>query len=526
MKERIEQKTKFEELDLQGKVEFIFKDRMPSPEQVIYEPTVEFLDPENELIREEKGRVIAMGDRTAIAYKILTEKVLAERNKEKTSEFYLQYALAARDSKEIAHTSILEQVNAGSEERGGDPPIIFEGVSVLAALRDICSLRHFAFEAFSSRGGIFPENYWRIPQELKDAGIGEKLEEKIRYIYEVYIHLTKKGMEHYLEVLKQNEGEKDWQFRWRVLSHALDDSRQVTNGVFLNHFAMHPNSALSVREALVELSSSELPETVELAGKLRELATRDLPTLMRYTEASPYTSELPRKRRKIAERLNLVLAATGTGKVDRSRLLNSVWVTPDAERKFLAAFLTKEGDVGLKTAYERLQKLQDKEVETLIDEVFSGIGLHDKPPKELEMVQIEANFLLSVGAIYEAVRHRLATHIVGRFTPYYGYTIPEAYQKFGLEDIYKTAIDQNERAYRLIKDLGSPYEEVFGPYFVSRAHLVPVTIRISGLDVFHFLKIRAHRAAHPDIRHPASELEKALMTTKAPIFRHLIRKPV
>lgn len=526
---------------IQEQTRRILKERTPLREEVIFEPTVEFLDPDNQLTREERGRVIAMGDRTAIAYKELVNRVVEERGKttilggevmESTTAFYLQYALAARSQNEISHTSILEQMNAGPEEFGGDPPIIIEGVSILAGLRDVCALRHFGFEAFSSRGGIFPEGYWRIPKELVEAGVGDELEDINREVYKIYLELTERGIKNSLQTLQRREGERDWQFRWRVLNIALDDARQVTNQSFLNHFSMHPNSALALREALVKLSSSELPETVEIADRIRKLATKGLSTLMRFTEASPYQQSLPQKRREALQRLRVRESNEDLGNVQKTTLLKNVagsWeirIDPDenAEIEFLAAFLAN-GNRSTKRDIRSILALKTpEEVDELIGFVFDNMGFHDKPPQELEVVQIHGDFLFSIGAIYELIRHRPQTNLLGRFSTHYSYTMPDVYNELGLAQVYADAMNLNDRGYKLIAGLGSRWENVFGPYFVSRAHLQPVSVRMSALDAFHTLKLRADQGAHPDIRGPMFELEQALREACPAIFRHLVKK--
>ncbi len=506
--------------------ESIMRERTPDPSLVEYRPLVDFLDREGALTREERGRVVALGDRTATSYSELQRMVLTERGKKievegeeesASSAFFLLYALAARSSKEVSHASIIEQVNAGPGEFGGDPPIIMEGISVLAGLRDICSLRHGAFEAFSSRGGVFPEHYWRIPDELVRAGIGETLGNVNQEIYDIYKELTFRGLEHYLESLTRREGEKQWQFRWRALSHSLDDARQVTNGSFLNHLAMHPNSALALREGIAKLAASEFPETAEIAIRLRNLAREGLPTLMRRVEPSPYTQGLPERRRRICEQLDL-----GAGRPILSEKSEFLWMdcSPHAEEMFLAAFLANGGEQDFTRVYREVQFLSPESVETAIQGIFEGFTIHDRPPAELEMVQITAGFNLSVGAFFEMVRHRLATYIVGEFIPD-GFSTPRLYRELGLTDLYQKGIELNNQGYYLIEDIGPQYGRVFGPLFVSRASLIPVTMRISGLDVFHFLKLRASPNAHPDISSPSSEFALALKKANAPIFRFL-----
>ncbi|MBI2066065.1 FAD-dependent thymidylate synthase [Candidatus Woesebacteria bacterium] len=529
MTERGEIRTKFEDLSPKEQAKIIMKERTPSPDEVIYTPTIEFLDPAGDLTREERGKVIAMGDRTAKSYRSLAKVVLTERDKppvevegemmDATSAFYLQYALGARSSEEIAHTSILEQVNVGPKIYGGDPPIIMEGISVLSALRDVCSLRHLAFEAFSSRGGIFPENYQRIPRQLEEIGVGKELYAINEDIYRVYLYLTEKGLEHYIRATPREQGEKLWKWKWRVLNLSLDDSRQVTNGTFLNHLSMHPNSALSLREALVELSSSWLPETQEIARDLRNLAEAGLPTLMRYTEASPFMSSLEKKKKEIAEELGLVSGKVEREMKSRSKLLDAK-VTLNSNRVFVAAFLARNGEISYLEAFDKLRGTSSEQVSAYIQRIFEGMQPYDKPPKELETVHVRADFLMSLGAIYEAIRHRLATHLVGRLTPNNGFTTPSIYVELGIEKEYEKAIRLNERAYSLVKSLGEEYD-VFSDYFVARAHLIPFTMRMSAYDIFHFVKLRASKGAHPDISSPANELAFLLQETQNSIFKHL-----
>ena len=79
MRERISSKPKFSELDLQGKVDYIMAERTPSPEEVIYEPVVEFLDQEGDLTREERGKVIGKQGRIIRAIRDLIKLMAAKQ---------------------------------------------------------------------------------------------------------------------------------------------------------------------------------------------------------------------------------------------------------------------------------------------------------------------------------------------------------------------------------------------------------------------------------------------------------------
>lgn len=519
-------------LNIAAEVDKIMRERTPSPEDVIYTPTVTFLDPGGRLTREERCKVIAMGDRTAKSYKSLAVDVIASRNAppvevdgemlDATTAFFLRYALVARGKREIAHTSVLEQMNVGPREFGGDPPIVIEGITGLAGYRDICSLRHFAFEAFSTRGAIFPEGYWRIPEPLERAGAGQRLREINQEVYNIYIALTRAGVAHYLQALERGPDEKRWEYRWRVLSHALDDARQVTNQSWLCHLAIHPNNAQALREAIVKLGSSEFPETRAIAGRARVLAGQGLPTFMRHTEPSPYQQGLPEKRRLVAARVGL-LDGDGTDAQEKLRFVN-FWVSGlEAERVFLAAFVAKDGKSSFDKALYRIQRVSEFELNYYLSIVLGDMDFHDKPPDELDMIQVNSSFVMSVGAIYELIRHRLATHIFSEFTVNHGYTVPVVYREIGTEDLYIRAMGLNEEGYRLVESLGEEYA-VYKPLFVSRGHLNHITVRASGADLFHLLKLRADQGAHPDLRDPMYQLEAALRKEMPVIFGYLVKK--
>lgn len=522
----------FAELTNEEKAKVIINERKPSPEQVIFDPTIQYLDPRDELTREERAKVVAMGDRTAVSYDNLSKIVVNDRGREiqlggerveSTPAFFLQYALAARSSEEISHTSILEQVNTGLDVLGGDPPIVMEGVSILASLRDVCTLRHFGFEAFSSRGGVFPDGYWAVPKGLEGKPIAKEIRDVNNDIHKLYLHITEKELEYALSVTPKQEGEKLFQYKWRVLNQALDESRSITNGSFLNHLSMHPNSALSLREGVSQLAGSELPETVQIATELRNLAIESLPTLMKYTGASDYQKGLASKRREMLGKLDWGTPPSLRGKNVSPRLV-SANITEDSSRVMAAAFLAEEPGMTLSAAYARLRNMDDREVNLLVGEIFTGMGTHDKPPKALEMVQVKADFIMPQGAFYEVVRHRLATHINAAVTPNYGYYMPESIVQLGLEKEFKQGIELNEYLYDKVSKMGDEYKQVYGPYFMSRAHNLPITIRMNGTDAFHMVKLRASKGAHPSIRLPISQLAQMLQSKDGAIFSHLIIK--
>ena len=199
-------------------------------------------------------------------------------------------------------------------------------------------------------------------------------------------------------------------------------------------------------------------------------------------------------------------------------------VSRRAERVFLAAFLSNRGNASWQEAFHKLQTMGEGRVNAMITQIFQGMGLHDKPPEELEVIQIHARGLISQGGIYELIRHRPATHIVANFAPRWGFSVPTSFDEMGLRGFYIDTINLSREAWLKVGSLGSRFEEVFGPYFVARGHLVPASIRASGLDAFHIIKLRYSPNAHADVAAVARDLD-TLLKQKAPgIFSHVVKK--
>ncbi len=510
----------------------VIKSRTPAQSEVEFNPSVGFLDPKHELTREEIAKVAALGDRTAISYGRLRSKVLGERGKtvdtadgevSATAQFFLAYALAARSSDEIAHTSVLEHVNAGPSQDFGDSPIAVEGMSVLAALRDACAERHWAFEALSSRGAIFPDGYWRVPAELSGGSLGQKLEGTDSDVFQIYGYLTKRALEYYLQNEPQREKEPNWRYDWRVLSMALDDARQVTNLSFLGHFAGHPNSALALRDSIIKHASSFLPETVEFGSALRGLMLLSLPTMTKYTEASDFLKGQGAKREKLMESFGVDLPPVVVAEVGerKSRLLD-VRTSPEPDKSFLAGFLAQDSG---KSFEEMLARVEEGNpyysVGYMVDEIIDGMTVHDKLPSGLERVRIRGDYEMSIGAVFEAIRHRGLNHLYGRFSPYKGHSVPDVYKQLGLVKEYEEALGLNRQAYEAVSDLGGNLGKVFAPYFSSRADIVDYSVEGSATDFFHMLKLRASKGAHPDISGPMYQTVGALQRTGEHLFDHI-----
>lgn len=487
----------------------ILEKRMPDPEQVAFTPEIDFLDPESRLTREQLTKVAAMGDRTATRYSNLTQRVLNEPP-ERTEQFHQEFTLKAGGRPgHIAHTSIEEGGGIGPSERSGDRPFAVEGISSLVGLLYIGSLRHFSLEFLSSRGAPMLPGYYTIRKELVGAGLEEPLRERLDEIFSIYHELVFTGLQWFLEnePILLGEEEQVWRYEWRALSMALDQARGVLPMAVNTHGIMHANNLLALEEGLTALLSSELPETREVAQRILDVSAPNAPVLLKYVGESGYTESLPEKRKKIRKRLNIERDEAHPGQEVETTVLPfrlEAMNRGDVGDIFLAAFAAQGARDSLGVIREKVARMPDAEKRRMAEMIFSGLNTIEKPPPELEVIQIQVQMSMTIGGYLELLRHRLITDIAGEFTIEHGFYVPEFWKREFPEmaDKFRKAIRLSEEAYQMVHDLGPDFYPL-DDYFVTRAHFVPTTVRMSGLDVFHIMKLRASEGAHPfDIRDP------------------------
>ena len=154
----------------------------------------------------------------------------------------------------------------------------------------------------------------------------------------------------------------------------------------------------------------------------------------------------------------------------------------------------------------------------VVDRFVSGIGPHDTPPREFEVVDYTFEFLMDYGAFREFRRHRMQTYLPQLLTVERGTRVPSVISEAGLEAPFAEAISESEKTYHRMRESVSP---VVAQYVVTHAHNRRVVSKLNLRECYHLFKLRTSRDAHESIRAPVLEALRLVVEKHPKFFRHL-----
>jgi len=165
----------------------------------------------------------------------------------------------------------------------------------------------------------------------------------------------------------------------------------------------------------------------------------------------------------------------------------------------------------------RVKNMEPALRRSIIDESSAGIGPHDAPVREFEVVDYTFEFLLDYGAYREFKRHRMMSYMPQPLTVSNGYRIPQVVVEAGLSVEFEKAIRLAEKAYWNVREV-SP---LAAQYLVTHAHNRRVVTKFNLRESYHLFKMRTSDEAHFAIREPMIEAMRQAVEVQPQFFRHL-----
>jgi thymidylate synthase ThyX len=154
----------------------------------------------------------------------------------------------------------------------------------------------------------------------------------------------------------------------------------------------------------------------------------------------------------------------------------------------------------------------------ILDRCLAGLGPHDAPVRELEMVDYTFEFLLDYGAYREFKRHRMQSYLPQPLTVAHGYRVPPLLVEAGLKAGFEEAMGLVERAYPQVYQ----HSPLLAQYLVTHAHNRRVLSKLNLRECYHLFKLRTSELAHFSIRAPVQRAMKLAVETHPGLFRHLL----
>ena len=458
----------------------------------------------HDLSEEQIAVAFAMTSRRPEPFDVIAEQV----SKEKAADFHERWVLG------YGHASVAEHAVVH---------LAVENVSRLAcdALEDN---RLASYTEKSSRYQVMPEDYYHVPEELdQHQALKKEYDAVCQGLFQGYKKLIAGCIDYLKETTPRIASERDGAFNLRLRRVATDHCRAVLPAATLTNVGVTAN-ARTLEHAIAKLFSSGLIEEQRLGDAVREQGRLITPTLIKYADKVDYLEQAPGLQLKLARKFGFLDEAPPPDVSAEVRVSGAsppevrlVHWDRKGEEKLAAALLYRHSNLSYEQVWERVKDLGPESRQAVIDECAAGMGPHDAPLREFEVVDYQFEFMLDYGAYREFKRHRMMTYLPQPLTVAHGYRIPPVVAQAGLGQEFEEAVRPAEEAYWKVREV-SP---LAAQYLVTHAHNRRVISKFNLRECYHLFKMRTSEEAHFSIREPMIEAMRLAVEVQPQLFRYL-----
>ncbi len=358
-------------------------------------------------------------------------------------------------------------------------------------------LEHFRLASFTEKSQRYIKlgRDLLIPVEIEEAGLGEEFRSMVTTLHREYRKLLDRIME-----VSEQEGV------------AREDSRYVMPLATTAQLGMTVN-ARELEYIIGRLSSHPLDELRQLSRQLSELAGKVAPSLIRYTETSPYLRNVYQAKTRLAG--ELPLSESGDG--GRERPVELLDYTRDADRRLSAAILFSAGDISMEDAQRIAEDMNEQDKKYLILETMAGLESYHSVWREFECVGFTFQVVVSASCFAQLKRHRMSTQIPQDYLTSLGVSVPPGINRSGSTDFFNRCIDISEGMHRRLEELNGQVSS----YALTNSHRRRVLVEMNLREIYHFSRLRSDHHAQWEIRNLSDEICR-LVKEKAPLGAMLL----
>ena len=480
-----------------------------------YAPRIYPLDA-HDLSEEQIAVVFAMTSRRPEAFDEIAQQV----SQEKAADFHERWVLG------YGHASVAEHAVVH---------LAVENISRLAcdALEDN---RLASYTEKSSRYQVMPPDYFHFPEELiEEPELAKLYQEACQQLFQGYRQCIDGCMDYLRRTNLQGEQERESAYSLRLRRIATDYCRAVLPAATLTNVGITAN-ARALEHAITKLMSSGLAEERNLGLDLRDQGQKIAPTLIKYAERNSYLEGMPSLQQELGSKYVHEIPSTHSDIRGASRESPESEPSPaghcstaepevrlvhwddQAEEKVVAALLYRQSGLGYQDVWARVLDMTAESRQEIIGRCLSGLGPHDAPVRELELVDYTFEFVMDYGAYREFKRHRMMSYIAQPLTIDRGFRVPSLVMDAGLDTQFEEAIRPAELAYQKLQDRWP----LVSQYLVTHSHYCRVLAKINLRECYHLFKLRTSELAHFAIRGPVEQAMKLAVDAHPGLFRHLL----
>ena len=352
-----------------------------------------------------------------------------------------------------------------------------------------------------------------IPEEVREAGMEEPFVATVR-LQNGFYHTLYERLRPW--VFDRNPAlAADPANRLLLEGWAKEDARYCLPLATETQLGMTVN-ARNIELMIRRLAACPLMEGHEYSRRLYDATKGIAPSLVRYTEPTPYDRETREALRTeaagIISKMSAISsgskpgkgcdppAAAGAGTADDLvRLLDA---TPAADEKIAAVLLHSASDLPLAECLRIAALMNREEQESLIKTALRRMKVYDAAPREFEHVGLTFELTISATCFAQVKRHRMATITVQEYNPALGVTIPPSIAAIGMENAFREICARTEETWEQIRR----HSPAAAAYILTNAHRRRVMMRVSARELYHLARVRADGHAQWDIRETAERM--------------------
>ncbi len=372
------------------------------------------------------------------------------------------------------------------------------GVSRLA-IEEIERFRLMSFTEKSQRYITLGEDFI-IPEEVRRAGL-ERIFAATVKAQNVLYHRLYARLKPYV-LAKHPEAAAEPKNHAVLDGWAKEDARYVVSLATEGQLGLTAN-ARSLELLIRRFAAKGLAEVRELNVKLYDLAKAVAPSIILFTDPSPFDAETYE---------DLAAASAGwtsrAGKPPRGRGVPKAVVLAEApadgDTRIIAALLHSVTRLPYKECLVRAGKAQPAARTDIVRRALERMEFYDFPPREFEHADLVYDLVLSASCFAQLKRHRMATLTWQRYDPALGVTVPPSISEAGVEKEFLAVIDRtNETHVRLEKDIGPAAD-----YVLTNAHRRRALLKVNVRELYHISRLRQDATAQWEIRSIAAEMSR------------------
>jgi len=435
--------------------------------------------------------------------------IAAELSDEKSAQFHEKWVVG------YGHASVAEHAVLH---------LAFENVSRLA-IESIESNRLASYTEKSTRYQRWSPDAFTTPPELKNHPLRGEFTKVCDLLFQTYADSLAPVRRIIESRTPRRETEPEEAWDRRIRSQYVDACRFLLPAAANANLGMTTNARV-LENMVRKMLSHELEEVREIGQIVKDVARLEIPTLIKYADASPYL-------RDTAAALETAPFAGGgakssltpsSDKVDQGqdwcRLLR---FDEDGESIVIAAALCRFGKTPFAQMLDHVKRMPPDERARATDTLLGRLGEHDMPLRELEFCNYTFEIVMDQGAYAEFKRHRMMTQTPQRLSTRIGYAIPRLISEAGLETRYVSAMDAAAGTFERLSELSPAVAQYVVPNGFNRRILAQFNLR----EAYHFCQLRAAANAHFSLRRIARRVHAELTHVHPTLaaFMHVPEQP-